>query len=270
MVNQVTPIVNLQPSKLVKFLLLTTLLASSTILGAMSSDKPLRVYAQTPTPTPSPSVTDIKGDRYATEIGQAVTYKIMSGFEDNTFRPQASLTREQMVSMVVESLKQAPLKKDNLPFDEPPPPKLPTIPTQVTQNPFPDVDKTRWSAAKIQYVRDLGIFRGYADGKFRPTQAVTRAELVVVLDAAYRYIVELRGWDGRGQFEGDKAIDFSDTQKHWARDTIRNMSAACRAASPLNETGTAFAPNRAAQRNYAAAAIVRTAQCWSIPMRPPS
>jgi hypothetical protein len=261
MVNQVTLIVNLQPSKLVNFLLLTTLLASSTTLGAI---------AQTPTPTPSPSVTDIKGDRYAKEIEHAVTYKIMSGFKDNTFRPQATLTREQMVSMVVESLKQAPLEKDNLPFDEPSPPKLPTIPTQATQNPFPDVDKTRWSAAKIQYVRDLGIFRGYADGKFRPSQSVTRGELVVVLDAAYRYIVELRGWNGRDQFEGDKPIDFSDTQNHWARDIIRNMSAACRAASPLNETGTAFAPNRAAQRNYAAAAIVRTAQCWNIPMRPPS
>ena len=261
MVNQATRLVNLQPSNLVKSLLLTTLLASSTTLGAI---------AQTPTPTPSPSVTDIKGDRYATEIEQAVTYKVMSGFEDKTFRPQATLTREQMVSMVVEALKLAPLEKANLPFDEPPPPKMPTIPTQATQNPFPDVDKTRWSAAKIQYVRDLGIFRGYADGKFRPTQAVTRAELVVVLDAAYRYIVELRGWDGRGQFGGDEPIDFSDTQKHWARDTIRIMSASCRAASPLNETGTAFAPNRAAQRNYAAAALVRTAQCWNIPMRPPS
>jgi hypothetical protein len=260
MVNQIAPFVNLQPSKLFNSLLLTLLLVSSTSISAI---------AQTPTSTSSPNVTDIKGDRYAKEIEQVITYKIMSGFENNTFRPQASLTREQMVS-IVEALKQAPLKRGNLPFDEPPPPKLPTIPTQATQNPFPDVDKTRWSAAKIQYVRDLGIFRGYADGKFRPTQSVTRAELVVVLDAAYRYLVELRGWDGRGQFEGDKPIDFSDTQKHWARDTIRNMSATCRAASPLNETGTAFAPNRAAQRNYAAAAVFRTAQCWSIPMRPPS
>ena len=35
------------------------------------------------------------------------------------------------------------------------------------------------------------------------------------------------------------------------------MSAYCRVASPLNERGNAFAPQKAANRDFAAAAIVR-------------
>lgn len=52
-----TLIVNLRSSKLVHFLVVTTLLISTTNLGAV---------AQTPTPTPSTSLADIKGDRYVT------------------------------------------------------------------------------------------------------------------------------------------------------------------------------------------------------------
>jgi hypothetical protein len=237
------------------------------ILTISTQSSAQKVIGQT---TAIPRFSDTKRDLYAEEIEKAATQKIMVGFEDNRFRPQALITREQVVSIVVEALKQAPLKNDNLPFPSPEPPPLPAVPTQVNRNPFPDVDKNRWSAAKIQYARDLDILRGYSDGNFRSTQAVTRAELVVILQQAYRYLVKLRGWDGRDAFVGDEPYDFSDTQTHWARDVIRNMSANCRAAAPLNETGKAFAPDRAAQRNYAAAALIRTAQCWSIPARPPS
>lgn len=225
------------------------------------------ILGQTPA---KPQFVDEIGSLYATEIEQAATRNIMVGFEDNTFRPQAPLTREQGVAIVVAALQQAPLKKDNVPFPVPDPPPLPAVPPQASRNPFPDLDRTRWSAAKIQYAQDLGILRGYPDGNFRPTQALTRAELVVLLQQAYRYLVQVRGWDGRDAFVGDEPINFSDTQTHWAQEVIRNMSAACRAASPLNEAGQAFAPNQAAQRNYGAAAVIRTARCWSIPARPPS
>jgi hypothetical protein len=41
------------------------------------------------------------------------------------------------------------------------------------------------------------------------------------------------------------------------------MSAYCGVASPLNETGTNFAPDEPAKRNYAAAATVRMLDCVS-------
>lgn len=53
--------------------------------------------------------------------------------------------------------------------------------------------------------------------------------------------------------------------------TIRAMSTNChegRVATFLNEAGTRFAPDLAAQRNYAAAATVREIRCLSIPSIP--
>lgn len=230
------------------------------------------LIAQSPTPT-SPSPTqfrDVTGDLYAKEIEQAVSLGIVTGFKDGTFRPQASLTREQLLSMVVNAMPKVPLED---PYQGTKP-TLPPIPSEVTTNPFPDVDKTRWSAPKIQYLKSLGIVRGYPNGTFRPTQTVTRAELMVMLKAIDRYLVELRGnWDGRPEFTTPDPLPFSDIGQHWARDTIRDMSTNCRTgrvATFLNETGTRFAPDTVAQRNYAAAAIVREVQCLSIPRRPPS
>lgn len=100
-------------------------------------------------------------------------------------------------------------------------------------------------------------------------QAVTRAELIVMLQAVDRYLVEFRGnWDGRRPYTQPVPLNFSDIQNHWAQDTITEMSGNChtgQVATPLNETGTQFAPDTPAQRNYAAAAIVQEVRCLSVP-----
>jgi hypothetical protein len=208
---------------------------------------------------------DITGDIYANEIEQAAALKIVAGFEDQTFRPQAPVTREQLVSMVVRAMEQVPLANRPQTIN----PTLPTVPMQITTNPFSDVDKTRWSASQIQYLKDLGIVQGYPDGTFHPTQAVTRAELIVMLQAVDRYLVEFRGnWDGRRPYTQPVPLNFSDIQNHWAEDTIMEMSGNChigQVATPLHETGTQFAPDTAAQRDYATAAIVREVRCLSVP-----
>jgi hypothetical protein len=225
---------------------------------------PLLAFAQPATPT---QFRDTAGDLYAKEIEQATSQGIIAGFEDGTFRPQAALTREQLVSIVVNAMPKVPLA----PYQGTAP-TLPSILIQVTANPFPDVDQARWSAPKIQYLKSLGILRGYPDGTFRPTQTVTRAELMVMLQAIDRYLVEFRGnWDGRQNFGFPDPLAFSDIQNHWARDTIRAMSSNChegRVATFLNEMGTRFAPNEPARRNYAAAATVREIRCLSIPSIP--
>jgi hypothetical protein len=214
---------------------------------------------------PTAQFRDLSGDIYTNEIEQAITLGIVAGFEDQTFRPQTPVTREQLVSMVVRAMEQVPLANPSQNIN----PTLPTVPTQITTNPFSDVDKTRWSAPQIQYLKDSGIVQGYLDGTFHPTQTVTRAELVVMLQAVDRYLVEFRGnWDGRRPYTQPVPLNFSDIQNHWAQATITEMSGNChtgQVATPLNETGTQFAPDTAAQRNYAAAAIVREVRCLSVP-----
>ena len=200
----------------------------------------------TPTPSPTPNPTppvasfpDVQGDIYANDINRAVQLGFISGFaEDNTFRPQASLTREQLVSIVVEGLDQA----EALPA--------------VTANPYPDLPASRWSAAKVKKAQELGIVSGYQDGTFKPTQAVTRAELMAIMRRAAEYR------DGVTQLPANQTgRTFNDTQGHWAQNVISSLSSYCGIATPLNETGGAFFPNREAQRNYAAAAMVRLLDC---------
>jgi len=84
--------------------------------------------------------------------------------------------------MVVRAMGNVPLANQSQTTS----PALPTVPTQITTNPFSDVDKTCWSASQIQYLKDLGIVRGYPDGTFHPTQTVPRAELIVMLQAVDR------------------------------------------------------------------------------------
>lgn len=190
---------------------------------------------------------DTANDIYVAEINQAVQIGFIAGFEDSTFRPQASLTREQLVSMVLGAL-------DNLPGTDL------NVPTQASGNPYSDVEAGRWSAAKIQFARDNNIIKGYQDGTFRPAQAVTRAELVAVLRRAAEYAKTLQGQ--QTQLQGNRPeILFSDTNGHWANSLISQMSTFCNVATPVNEQGNTFAPDSAAQRNYAAAATLRMLNC---------
>ncbi|MEB3359309.1 MAG: DUF3747 domain-containing protein [Synechococcales bacterium] len=193
---------------------------------------------------------DIANDIYAAEIQDAVEVGFVAGFsEDNTFRPQQTLTREQLVSMVLEAL------------DEIPDVELP-LPAQASSNPYPDVNASRWSAAKIQFARDNNIISGYEDGTFRPSQVVTRAELMAVLRRAAEYGKSLQGEDAT-LWPSQDAFDFADTSAHWAAPVIDQMSSYCGVASPLNEAGRNFYPNSESQRNYAAAATLRMLNCVS-------
>ncbi|MEC4805330.1 MAG: DUF3747 domain-containing protein [Jaaginema sp. PMC 1079.18] len=191
---------------------------------------------------------DIATDIYRSEIEQAVQIGFIAGFpEDNTFRPLASLTREQLVSIVYEAVNS--LNDINLPPA-----------TAPTTSPFPDVPANRWSAAKIKWARDNEIVTGYLTGTFRPTQNVTRAELIAVMKKAAQFVKTQRG-QAPTLTMTQNARTFSDTSAHWANQTIQEMSAYCGVATPVNETGTRFEPDSASRRNYAAAAMLRMLNC---------
>jgi len=205
-----------------------------------------------PSPSPSPSTSsgfrDITNNIYASEIKEAVSLGFVAGFsEDNTFRPQDPLTREQLVSIVIEALKRIPGTQINLP-------------TLVSTFPYQDVDAKRWSAAKIQFARDKKIVSGYADGRFQPNKPVTRAELVTVLRRAAEYSLAAQAKSSTLAAK-NAVFPFVDTQGHWADQTINIMSAYCKVASPYNETGNRFLPDDPARRDYATAATLRMFKC---------
>ncbi len=221
---------------------------NQTLAAVAGSSSPAPTPTPTPTPTPSPSIFgDIQGDIYAQEIAQAVSEGFISGFPDNTFKPLETLTREQVVSMVVEALQKIP--GTNL-----------SVPAAASVRPYPDVIPTRWSAAKIQFAQDNNIISGYPDGTFQPSQAVTRAELMAILRRAAEFAKSRKGLT-IALNPTRTSTTFADISGHWASTLIDQMSSYCEVASPLNETGSSFFPNSSAQRNYAAAATLRMMNC---------
>lgn len=227
----------------------------------------------TPTPPVTPPVTppalafnDIRGNRYAAEITRAASLGVISGFpDDGTFRPTAPLTREQAVSVIMETAKKV------LPTST-----LASLPQAAFSPPFSDVAANRWSAVKILQAKQLGIVTGdFGSGNFRPTDNVSRAELMAMTyklalvraDAGSGDTTSTTPVPGRDPATGGLIPNisnppaFTDISGHWGEATIRQMAAFCAIATPLNETGTSFAPNTNALRDFTAAVAVRAIDC---------
>lgn len=219
-----------------------------------------------PVTPPALAFNDIRGNRYAADITRAASLGVISGFpDDGTFRPTAPLTREQAVSVVMESARIV------LPTS-----LVATLPGAVSSAPFPDVAANRWSAIKIQQAKQLGIVTGdFGTGQFRPTDNVSRAELMAMMFK----VATIRANAGAGDTTSATPVPgldpatgmlipnisnptvFTDISGHWGENPIRQMAAVCAIASPLNETGTNFAPDTNALRDFTAAAAVRAIDC---------
>ncbi|WP_204140344.1 DUF3747 domain-containing protein [Halomicronema sp. CCY15110] len=215
--------------------------------------------ATDPTPPTTPPTTppefpfpDIQRDIYAVEITAAYNDGIVAGGTDGNFEPLRPVTREEAASIVVEALRTRGF----------------TFPETTSRAPFPDVPANRWSAAKISSLASRGILAGDPSGFFRPTDTVTRAEVMSMLRRASEQIVAVGSQDVRTPQltpTGD-VFNFSDTAGHWNEQTIDMMSAYCNIATPYNERGTAFQPNAASLRNYTTAATFRMVDCGATPL----
>ena len=87
-----------------------------------------------------------------------------------------------------------------------------------------------------------------------------RGELIAMIHGGLQMVVELNYTADTTPAQVietiSSPISFSDLAGHWGKDVIQEM-ATYGIASPLNETGTEFAPAAEAQRDYTAAALVR-------------
>lgn len=206
-----------------------------------------------PTPDPNPGFNypfpDISRDIYADEIVLAVNLGIVAGQADGTFAPQRPVTREEAASIVVEAMATRG-------FD---------TSVAISGAPFPDVPADRWSAQKIGLLKRAGIVTGDQNGLYRPTDTITRAELMSLLRRAGEVAVSAGGTRPQELQPTGEVFNFSDTQGHWNQETIGIMSAYCGVATPYNERGTEFRPNSQALRNYTTAAVFRLVDCGVTP-----
>lgn len=101
-------------------------------------------------------------------IAALVKENIVTGFPDKTFRPDESLTRAQVVTMLTKSLGLA--KKSN----------------QINMHSFAsylDMNEQHWANQYVKIATELEILNGYPDGTFKPNDATSRAEAAKMIDA---------------------------------------------------------------------------------------
>lgn len=173
---------------------------------------------------PVPELTDISGHWAATAINALVRKGIVSGNPDGTFAPEAEVTREEFVKMVV------------LAFD-------------IYENAggkaasFVDVPETRWSSSYIQAAASRGVVSGTGNAEFMPQATITREDMATIL---YRAMC-LKSTPIIRDNVANKFKDF-DTVSDYAQNSIMILSH----MEIVNGDGENFNPKATAKRSEAA------------------
>lgn len=128
------------------------------------------------------------------ELDKISRFAYISGYPDQTFRPERHMTRAEATAMF------ARLMLQKAPSDV------------IYPSSFTDVNPKDWYAQAIGYMNHLGVVSGYSDGTFRPNAPITRAEFAVL---ASRF-------DALSTGVPNPFSDVSD--KHWASAFIASAS----------------------------------------------
>jgi len=110
---------------------------------------------------------------YADAVGWAVSKGLVNGYDDNTFRPNANVSRQELAVLLARFLKTS----------------LINLPELDNPSAFTDAKKIpKWAREGAEVMRLTGIVGGDENGNFNPTQSATRAEIAVMLT---RYLTAL-------------------------------------------------------------------------------
>lgn len=109
-------------------------------------------------------ITDIKGHWAQKNIDNMVQRKIINGYQDGSFRPDAMITRAEFCTMLAKYLA----------WD---------INDKQPATGFADI-KAHWAGAYIEACSNAGIVAGYDAQTFGPDDPVTREQMTVILGKA--------------------------------------------------------------------------------------
>lgn len=137
------------------------------------------------------NLTDIDGHWAKNQILDFVSKGYVAGYEDNTFRPENSITRAEFVRVLNQVFK----------FEE-----------KEGEN-FTDVNNSDWYYNDVCIGAKAGYIKGYEDGTFRPNSPITREEASKILATVLN-------------LKGDGKLGFTDSNKisDWAKDAVDALS----------------------------------------------
>lgn len=145
---------------------------------------------------------DVPANYWAADsISYMTRQQLISGYSDNTFRPEKPLTREAAASLFSKLIGDQP--------------------SVLLSSTFNDITSDRWSAAAIENVARKNIISGYGDNTYRPEKYMSRQEFAVVADNYIHYLGYVT--DDPTVLDG---VHFSDQKfiAPWAQDAVRELA----------------------------------------------
>lgn len=124
---------------------------------------------------------DVAETEYAPEIAVLSDLGIIKGYEDGSFKPDAAITRAEVVAIInrMQGLEDAAKATSNVSL-------------------YSDVKATDWFAGDVNLATQMGVISGDGNGKFRPNDQVKYEEAVKMVVAALGYnqdyVMRRGGW----------------------------------------------------------------------------
>ena len=121
---------------------------------------------------------------------------IVSGYEDNTFRPNKAVTREEFITLIIRAFSL---------YD-----------SEATLE-FTDIAESDWCYKYVASAAAKNIVSGYADGSFGKGRNMSRQDAATML---YRVC------KSKGIFFSDRALDFSDVDEisEYAKEAVGSLA----------------------------------------------
>lgn len=119
---------------------------------------------------------DVDKEHWANEAIQCLfDKKIVSGYDDDTFKPNNQITREEFIKMIISAL---------------------DIDTTNIKSEFTDVDRDKWYTSYIDAAFGKKLISGREDGSFGIGEEITREEMCVIVRRAINTLTKVRTYMG--------------------------------------------------------------------------
>ena len=135
---------------------------------------------------------DAKGHWSSRYVNRLQRIGVLKGYQDGSFQPNKAITRSETAILLAKAF-DISMHSENLFADDS------AIPS--------------WAKESVNAVKEMGLFKGYEDGTFRPNQNISRAELMSSIGSLLPYK------------ESKLVYKDSDDIPHWALKNIEKCSA---------------------------------------------
>ena len=179
------------------------------------------------------NLTDISGNKYENEISKAVNIGLMSGFKDNTFRPDQPINRGQLLSMAVNVVN--------------------TISSENFKSSHQDINKIKQAYSNFFNIRNT-------NNALQESKSINRAELIDVMQRVVMHLKKELNISGNIQ-SINQPIPFSDVSYNSTESTIKQIPGYCSTTNTLSEKEVASNLESKATRDYTASILVKVLNC---------